>query len=650
MNKISLFALLSFIFVNTVFGQNNGQVLFDIGGDKTPVSEFLYIYQKNLGDKADFSKKSLEEYLDLYINFKLKVKKARDLKLDTLPSFKKEMAGYREQLAKSYLVDKEVNEKLLLEAYNRMSKDLKVSHIMLSVKANEDDAKVKKRADSLYILLTQKKPFDQLAKDFSEDNYSKNIGGSLGWVTALLPNGFYEFENQIYNLKVGEFSKPFKTQFGYHIVRLDNQRPARGEVEASHILIRNFEKDLPVENSKFRIDSIYERLKAGDNFVILARKYSMDNKTAPKGGYLGIFGINKFDLKFEDEIFALKENGDFSKPFSTSLGWHIVKLMSKPGIKSFETIKKSLSNEISQNERYEIGRKALTNKIKKEGNFTDDHATVDYFAGLLNEELYTFKWKAPEFADKYLFDLASKKFMLSDFVKYLKGNQRERLNFNKTTKVGDALNQLYDSYIEDECIRFEESKLEDKYPDFKFLMREYTEGNLLFEVMEREVWNKAAKDTVGLKTFFDNNREKYIWQPRAELNIYTINSNDKKLCDKFYKFSITNTPDKIIKKFNKKSQVITYKSEKLETGDKELEELEFIQNYRSKLTYDDTGNTATFKKIEKIIPITQKTLDEAKGYAIADYQEYLERNWLAFLKNVYPLTINKDVFENLIKK
>jgi peptidyl-prolyl cis-trans isomerase SurA len=650
MNKISLFALLSFIYVNTVFGQNSDKTLFDISGDKTPVSEFLYIYQKNLGDKADFSRKSLEEYLDLYINFKLKVKKARDLKLDTLQSFKKEMAGYREQLAKSYLVDKEVNEKLLLEAYDRMNKDLKVSHIMLSVKTNEDDAKVKKRADSLYNLLQQKKPFDQLAKEFSEDNYSKNIGGSLGWVTALLPNGFYEFENQIYNLKVGEYSKPFRSQFGYHIVRLDDQRPARGEVEASHILIRNFEKDLPVENAKFRIDSLYERLKLGDNFVVLARQYSMDNKTAPKGGYLGIFGINKFDPKFEDEIFALKNNGDFSKPFSTALGWHIVKLMSKPGVKSFETIKKSLANEISQNERYEIGRKALTNKIKKDGNFKDERASVDYFGGLLNEEFYTFKWKAPDFEDKYLFELDAKKFMLSDFVKYLKGNQRGRLNFNKTMKVGDALNQLYDSYIEDECIKFEESKLEDKYPDFKFLMREYTEGNLLFEVMEREVWNKAAKDSVGLKTFFDNNRERYIWQPRAELNTYTINSNDKKLAEKIYKFTIINTSDKVIKKFNKKSQIVSYKSDKLETGDKELEGLEFIQNSKSNLTYDDSGNTATFKKIEKIIPVTQKNLDEAKGYAIADYQEYLESNWLALLKNVYPLTINKDVFENLIKK
>jgi peptidyl-prolyl cis-trans isomerase SurA len=375
----------------------------------------------------------------------------------------------------------------------------------------------------------------------------------------------------------------------------------------------------------------------------------MDNKTAPKGGYLGIFGINKYDQKFEDEVFALNENGDFSLPFNTSLGWHIVKRMSRPGVKNFESIKKSLATEISQNERYGIGRKVLTDKIKGEGKFKEDITTIDYFSGLLNEEFYTFKWKAPEYTDKFLFELASKKFMLSDFVKYLKNNQRARLNFNKSTKLIEAATTMYNSYIEDECIKFEESKLEDKYPDFKFLMREYTEGNLLFEVMEKEVWNKAAKDSVGLKAFFDNNREKYLWQPRAELNTFSVLSGDKKLVDKIVKFVSANPVDKVIKKFNKKQQIISYKSDKFESGDKELEGLSFEANTMSKPISDDNNTSFKFKKIEKIIPISQKSLDEAKGYVIADYQEFLENKWIYELKNNYPVNIYKDVFESLIK-
>ncbi|MBK7095699.1 MAG: peptidylprolyl isomerase [Saprospiraceae bacterium] len=649
MNRIPFVLILFFCGIVNSIGQSNDQVLFDVGGEKTPVSEFLYIYQKNLGEKADFSKKSLEEYLDLYVNFKLKVKKAKELKLDTTPAFKKEMAGYREQLAKSYLVDKEVSEKLLNEAYERMGKDLKVSHIMISVKAGEDETKVKNLVDSLYKELKNNKSFEQMAKDFSNDSYSNNNGGSLGWVTSLLPNGFYEFENKIYSLKKGEFSKPFRTGFGYHIVKLLDERPARGEIEASHILIRNFDKEMPVPSPKFKIDSIYDRLKAGDNFVQLAREFSMDNKTAPKGGYLGIFGINKYDQVFEDEVFALQNNGDYSRPFNTTLGWHIVKRMSKPGVKSFEAAKRSLTNEINQNERYGVGRKALTDKIKAEGKFKEDLSTLDYFSGLLNEEFYTFKWKAPEFTDRFLFELSSRKFMLSDLVKYLKNNQRGRLNFNKATKLIEAAASMYNSYVEDECIKFEESKLEDKYPDFKFLMREYTEGNLLFEVMEKEVWNKAAKDTVGLKSFFENNREKYLWQPRAELYTYTVQSGDKKLTDKIYKFSVSNSTDKLIKKFNKKAQIISFKTDKLEAGDKELEGIDFAQNAMTKVVADDTGNTSKFKKIDKIIPISQKTLDEAKGYVIADYQEYLENNWIKDLKKNYPVRIDTAVFESLIK-
>jgi peptidyl-prolyl cis-trans isomerase SurA len=180
-------------------------------------------------------------------------------------------------------------------------------------------------------------------------------------------------------------------------------------------------------------------------------------------------------------------------------------------------------------------------------------------------------------------------------------------------------------------------------------MREYTEGNLLFEVMEKEVWNKAAKDTVGLKSFFENNREKYLWQPRAELYTYTVQSGDKKLTDKIYKFCASNSADKLIKKFNKKTQIVSFKTDKLEAGDKELEGLDFAQNAMSKVVADDTGNTSKFKKIDKIIPISQKTLDEAKGYVIADYQEYLENNWIKDLKNNYPVRIDTAVFESLIK-
>ncbi|HEB62771.1 MAG TPA: hypothetical protein ENI82_06435 [Bacteroidetes bacterium] len=652
MKQIIYIFIAFWFFSQSIFAQNqNNDVLFTIAGNEVPVSEFLYIYKKNLGNKADFSRKSLEEYLDLYIKFKLKVQKAKDMNLDKTNAFKKEMAGYREQLAKSYLVDKEVSEKLMKEAYDRMQKDLKVRHILISTgPGNKFEDKAKQKIDKIYNELKEGKSFSELAKKYSDDQYSKNSGGDLGWVTAMLPDGFYEFENQIYNLKPGEFSKPFKTKFGYHIVMVESERPARGEIEASHLLIRDKKKGRPVAGAKEKIDSIYDRLVAGENFVHLARKYSMDNKTAIKGGYLGFFGINKYDPVFEDQAFSLKNNNDFTKPFKTSLGWHIIKRMSKPGVKPYEQVRKNLISKINKNERFEIARQALIEKIKKEAGFKENTGVLKDFSSKLDKSFYSFKWSAPEYKDTVLFQLGNKNVMLDDFVKYIKKNQRKRLQLKKRNSIEESFMKIYDSFVSDECIKYEESHLEEKYPDFKFLMQEYTEGNLLFEVMEKEVWNKASSDTVGLKKFYDANQNNYQWKPRAELYTYTIHTDNQKLIKKILKYIKKRSHKKLIKKFNKKKQLITFKVDKLEINSKELKGIKFKEGEISEPFFDKDKKIVTLKKISKIIPKSTKSLNEAKGYVIADYQEYLEKKWLENLQKEYKVEINKQVFESLVKK
>ncbi len=651
--KQIIYSFIAFwFFSQSIFAQNqNDEVLFTIAGNEVPVSEFLYIYKKNLGNKADFSRKSLEEYLDLYIKFKLKVQKAKDMNLDKTNAFKNEMAGYREQLAKSYLVDKEVSEKLIREAYDRMQKDLKVSHILISTgPGNKFEDKAKQKIEQIYKELKDGASFSDLAKKYSDDQYSKNAGGSLGWVTAMLPDGFYEFENQIYSLKPGEFSKPFRTKFGYHIVKVEDERPARGEIEASHLLIRDKKKGRPVAGAKEKIDSIYNRLVAGENFVQLARKYSMDNKTAIKGGYLGFFGINKYDQVFEDQAFSLKNNNDFTKPFKTTLGWHIIKRMSKPGIKPYEQVRKNLISKINKNERFEIARKALIEKIKKESGFKENTDVLKDFATKLDKSFYSFKWKAPEYKDTLLFQLGNKKVMLKDFVKYIEKNQRKRLHLKKNSPLEESLMNIYNSFVSDQCIKYEESHLEKKYPDFKFLMQEYTEGNLLFEVMEKEVWNKASSDTIGLKKFYEANIDNYQWKPRAELYTYTIHTDNNKLIKKILKYIKKRSHKKLIKKFNKKKQLITFKIDKPEINSKELKGMKFKEGEMSEPFFDKDKKIVTVKKISKIIPKSPKSLNEAKGYVIADYQEYLEKKWLEELQKEYPVVVNKQVFESLVKK
>ena len=650
MKRISLLLFGLIFFSISMLGQNqNDKTLFTVADEEIPVSEFLYIYKKNLGKNADFSRKSLQEYLDLYMKFKLKVKKARSMKIDTTPSFKKEMQGYRDQLAKSYLVDKEVNEKLIREVYDRMKKDLKISHILINTGPNNryEDKAIKKIND-IYNDLKFGKPFNSIARAQSDDKYSNKYGGDLGWVTSMLPEGFYEFENYIYSLKVGEFSKPFKSKFGYHIVKLNEERPARGEVEASHILLRDKVKGEPVPNVKNKIDSIYSELKNGQNFVNLARKYSMDDKTAMKGGYLGFFGINKYDKKFEDAVFALKENREYSKPFKTSIGWHIVKLNSKTGIKSFDKVKRNLSNKINENERYNIARKSLIVRIKEDSGFKQDDKVLNRFSNKLDKSFYSFKWKAPEYEDDKLVSLKNREYTLKDFVNYCVKNQRERLKLSKKRPLHESVAVMFDGFVDDICISYEEQHLEEKYPDFKFLMREYTEGNLLFEVMEKEVWNKASKDTAGLKVFYGNNKNRYEWKERAELYEYTIHSDDQKLIKKILKYAKKKSHSKLIKKYNKKKQQITFKVKKVEFGDKELEGLKFDKGARTEPFNDKELKVVTFRKINSILPVSSKTIDEAKGYIIADYQEFLEKKWIIDLEKQYPTKLNKEVFESIV--
>ncbi len=649
--KAKFFLVLLSLFSFNIFAQNNNQeILFSVGDEDVKLSEFMYIYKKNLGDEAQFSKKNVEEYLDLYTKFKLKVKEAKNIKMDTHPSFKREMKGYRDQLAKSYLVDKEVSEKLTKQAFERMQKDKKISHILINFTANNSNGDGAKRLiDQLYNKLKNGTPFSNIAKKYSNDKYSSKNGGSLGWVTAMLPDGFYDFENTLYDLEVGQFSKPVKSKLGYHIILLEDERPARGEVEASHILIKEKKKKKKPIDAKSKIDSLYKLLEGGADFNKLARENSMDRKTANKGGYLGFFGINKYNILFEDKAFELAKDGDFSMPFKTTSGWHIVKRISKNDNSNFEKNKRTIANKISENERYKIGRKSLIDRIKKEANYRENKENWTYAMGLLDDSFMSFKWEKPKFENKKLFEVGNKSFMIEDFFNYCEKNQRERLRLNKKTPLKEAANTMFDHMVDNECIKYEEEHLEDKYPDFKFLMKEYTEGNLLFEIMEKEIWNKASKDSVGLKNFFKTTKNRYYWDPRAEIYTYTIHSDDDKLIKKIFKYGKRKSHKKLIKKFNKKAEVITFVEDKVEKSDDRISNIPFKKGEVTDLVKDDKYQTSTFTKISKILPGAEKTLNEAKGYIIADYQEYLEKEWIEKLKEKYPIKLNKSVLKKVIK-
>lgn len=652
MKKVFIVLVIFFSYFINPYAQENDPVLFTVDGNPVHVSEFLYIYQKNNGQNADFSEQSLKEYLDLYTRFKLKVHKARQMKLDTIPELISELAGYRKQLSKSYLVDKEVNQKLIREVFERRKKDLNVSHILILSKdaANmEQDAEAKAKIFLVYDKLKKGGNFAELAREYSEDKSSSFSGGNLGYVTAMLPDGFYNFENVIYNLEPGQYSEPFKTDYGYHIAKVNRERPARGKIEAAHIMIKRKTGQNPQEAREL-IDSLYQRLLEGDNFEMLAKKYSMDKKTSVKGGYIGVFGINKYEKFFEDEAFKLKNDGDFTKPFKTSAGWHIIKRISKPDLDDFDMAKRAIAADVSKDSRFGIAKKSLVRRIKKDAGFREDTTALNTFINKLDGSFFSLYWDIPTGLEQYLFTLGDKDFSLEDFAIYCKNEQRERIRYGKNAVIDLVFQKMYDKFVEESCMAFEEEKLEDKYPDFRSLMREYDEGILLFEATKREVWDKASQDTSGLKTFYEEHKQNYLWRPRADLYTYTIHSADQQLANKVYKFSGKRSHEKIVEKFNAESQYITFTRNKVENGSKELAGMNWEENAQSTLHFNKDKNTYEFKKIAALLPKTPKSLDEARGYVIADYQEYLENNWVKTLQSQFEVKVNWDVFNNLIKK
>ncbi len=643
------------LFAGALAAQEDNPVLFTVGGDPVHLDEFRYIYTKTNGNSADFSKASVEEYLDLYVKFKLKVKKARELQLDTIPALRKELEGYRQQLADSYLINKEVTEKLVREAYERSKEDVNISHIFFAADANtataEDTLAAYQKALMTYDKLQNGADFEVLAAQVSDDQSARDNKGNIGFLNVLFPSGFYPLETAAYSLRPGEISKPVRTPAGYHIVRLESRRPARGEVEAAHILLRTDATN--GEAVKKTIDSLYQAIQDGAGFEALARTFSEDKRTAPRNGYIGFIGINQFEPAFENAVFAIEQDGAISAPVQSQVGWHLIKRISKKGVQPYEIAKSSLEARIKRDARFEAAKEGMIEQIKREEDFIEFDLVLQQFIATQNDTFFTFRWRAPQPASQeILFTLGDNKATLGDFADYLERAARQRMQMARTTKINDGIQSLYRDYVDEFCLRYEERKLTEKYPEFRALMREYEEGILLFEVTKMKVWDKAAQDTTGLREFFKTIEGKYRWNDRAETTLYSIPADKKEMIEAVRAFAAGNRPEAVQKKFNVDGQqVVAVQAETLEK-DKLPRGVELPTWTAGALTItklDRNRNQYSFRKVEKIIPAQDKTLQEARGYVIADYQDQLEKQWVEQLRQEYPVRIEKKVLNTIIQ-
>jgi peptidyl-prolyl cis-trans isomerase SurA len=637
------------------FGQQDDPVLFTVGATPVHQSEFVYIYSKTNGKNATFSRKSLEEYLDLYTKFKLKVQKAKEMQLDTIPYLRNELDGYRRQLADSYLVDKEVTDKLLREAYEHVQQDVDISHILFAVGAEaapEDTLAAYNKALAVKQRLEKGADFADMARENSADRTAENNGGRVGWVTALFPNGFYELEKAAYRVPLNQLSGPYRTSAGYHLLLVHERRPARSEIEAAHILLRKSETQNP-SAPKARIDSIYQALRGGADFEALAKALSEDGNTAEKGGYIGFFGINRFAKPFEEAAFALKKDGDYSQPFQTDVGWHIVRRISHRAIQPYSIEKSRLESQVKRDQRFEQAKLAMIVRIKKEAGLQEYPEVLQAFAESLTDTFLTFRWRAPEEPSSAVLFRLGNDFALTvgDFTEYLERASRDRIRMGRETDLFEAVQTLYTAFLDESCMKYEERKLEEKYPDFRALMREYEEGILLFEATKMLVWDKAAQDSAGLAVYYDRIQGKYRWNERALTSIYRVNDEHRAKMDEIRSFAANNAPEAVMAKYNTgEVPVIRHESKKLERDlYPDFKGMEWKIGALSQTEPDPRARSLRFIKIEEILPAAFKTLDEARGYAVADYQDYLESQWVEELRKEYPVNVNQEVFDSLVK-
>ncbi|GHA70307.1 peptidylprolyl isomerase [Pontibacter akesuensis] len=490
-----------------------------LGTQPISTSEFRYVYEKNNSGNDDaYTRQSVTDYLNLYTNFKLKVLEAENRGLDTTMAFRRELEGYKEQLAQPYLTDKSVTDQLVREAYERMKQEINASHILLSVQpdaAPQDTLAAYNRAMELRKRAQNGENFGKLAQEFSQDPSAAENKGELGYFTAL--QMVYPFEDAAYKTAVGDISMPVRTRFGYHLIKVNDNREARGEARVAHIMVRST-PDAPAADSlaaRQRVDAIYRRVQKGESWEKLAAEFSEDTNTANNGGELPFFGTGRMIPSFEEAAFTLQKPGDVSKPVYTPYGWHIVKLLEKRSLPPYEEMEQYLRNKIAKDSRSELNKTAFQKRIRQENNFTANAEAKAAALAKATDALLQADWTydANDATLKQpLFTIQSKTYTIGDFYAYVQEQQTPR----SSGTPAHAMNLLYDSFVEKSLLDYEKANLENKYPDYRMLVQEYHDGILLFQLMDEKVWTKAVEDSVGLRNFFNQNRDKYTWGQRAD--------------------------------------------------------------------------------------------------------------------------------------
>ena len=640
---ITLVAIL--VFSGCLFAQGSDPVLMIVNNKPVLKSEFEYIYNKNNTNNS-LDKKTLDEYVDLFVNFKLKVEEAKSKGIDTTRAFISELAGYRSQLTKPYLTDSKVEEAVLIEAYNHLKEDVDVSHILIQIPQNAAPADTLKAWNSIQTILkrVQKEDFAKVAKEVSEDPTAAKNSGHLGFISAF--RTVYPFELMAYSTPVGSLSTVVRSAFGYHIIKVHGRRSSLGEVTVAHIMLFTSKDAAKNKVVKLTADSLYKRVLAGDDFGALATKYSQDKSSSIRDGELPAFTTGRMVPEFEAAAFALKNIGDVSAPIQTAYGWHIIKLLNKKGIDSFESMKEDLERKVKRDERATLGQQALLRRLRVDYDYKENRANVQEFKKLvskvdLNDS--TFKAEASKL-NKPLFSFADKNYSQADFAKYLKNNKESQKN-----TASELIDEKLDAFIDAELLAYEDSQLEKEHPEFRYLMNEYHDGILLFEISNNEVWEKASKDTEGLKKYFNEHKADYTWkEPHYKGSIISCKNNVTfKVAKSIVRKSDRDSIEKYLRiRLNDSIQYVKVEKGLFVKGENKVVDKEV---FKSKEKFVSSKDYPFVFVTGKMIKKTPEDYTDVRGLVTADYQEYLEKEWIKTLRAKYKVIVDQNILKTVKK-
>ena len=647
--KKYLALILVLLFINLSFSQNKKDVLLTVDGKPVYTSEFKRVYNKNLDLVKDESQKSVESYLDLFIDYKIKVAEAYAQNLDKDETYISEFNQYRDQLSRNYILENKVTSELSLEAYERSLEEINANHILVLSKYEDipqDTLKAYNKIKAIYDRAKAGEDFVALAKENSEEPNADNSGGQLGYFTAFAM--LYPFETAAYNTQVGGVSEIVRTQYGYHIIKVNDRRKRGSQITTSHIMLSDKGSNrtfVPAD----RIIELYALLQQGEDFAKLAEQYSDDKNSAKNGGQLQKFRKGELRApKFEEAAFSLENAGDYSKPVKSQFGWHIIQLNEKHSIPTYEEERESLEKKVKNGVRSKIVTSALNDQIKDKYGYVEVTNYVPFFNIYVSDDILKKKWEYDTIGnaqDRVIFTIGKKEIRFSDFAKFIVSRQKQQFTATEKSYV------LADFYYEFESLELKNyfrDNLEFENVQYASTIREYRNGLLIFDLMNKNIWMKAKNDTLGLQNFYETVKENYTWNDRVDAVIVTSTTEDAALVARNLMLN-DKTSEEIKGVLNVDDQINVIISEGVfEKGQRELP-----GNFEVKVGVSETYSNKdgfTIVRVNKVIPTDIKPLGTVKGKVMSDYQNDLESKWMMRLRDMYKVKIHKKALKRVKKE